>query len=409
MANSVGTLFGCEKGNTLMVAAAVMPMLVGAGAISIDVTQWALAKRQLQRTADSAALAGARALQWERSAIDAAERDLKLNNKVPLASTPIIENAPTQGNYKDDMQAVRVHLTTAPKLTFISYFMTDSTEISAEATAAVTPDPKYCLLALDKTSANAVKFSGNSALKFDCAIGSNSQGNPAIYAEGSSTILASGIGAVGVVPASSNYISPTVVRQYQPPVEDPFADLPPANSFATNCKPGIVVEANVTAILKPGCYTGMTLKGSVTLRPGTYVINSADLLMESQAVVVGERVTIILTGSTPSNVAKVKVAGGASIVLTPSTSGQFKQMLMYQDSRAEYGDNYVTGNSSSLVEGAFYFPKQAFHFSGTGSIDARCMRVVALQLRFGGASEVGTNCPNTGASRLYGTQARLVA
>jgi Flp pilus assembly protein TadG len=49
----------CKRGNALIMVAATAPLLIGASAIGLDTIQVTLAKRQLQRAADSAALAGA--------------------------------------------------------------------------------------------------------------------------------------------------------------------------------------------------------------------------------------------------------------------------------------------------------------------------------------------------------------
>lgn len=262
MIGRMGTLFRCQRGNALVIVAAVMPMLIGAGAIGMDVTQWALAKRRLQRTADSAALAGAHALQWRLAPKAAAERDLKLNNQVPFSSTPIIESAPTVGDYKGDTLAVRVHLTTAPTLAFVSYLMSGSTEIAAEATAAVVQDPKYCVLALEASTVAGVSFEGSSSVGLDCGIGTNSQGSPAISAEGASSITATRVGGVGAVPRVSNYSSGTSILSYQPPLEDPYANLPAASTYATKCTgaTALVVEGNKKASARPGCYAGALVR-----------------------------------------------------------------------------------------------------------------------------------------------------
>ena len=47
-----------KRGNSLVIAAAALPLLVGSAGLATDTIQWALWKRQLQRAADSAAIAG---------------------------------------------------------------------------------------------------------------------------------------------------------------------------------------------------------------------------------------------------------------------------------------------------------------------------------------------------------------
>src|SRR6185369_5228740 len=47
-----------RRGNTLAIAPACLPLVVGASGLAVDTIQWTLWKRQLQRAADSAAIAG---------------------------------------------------------------------------------------------------------------------------------------------------------------------------------------------------------------------------------------------------------------------------------------------------------------------------------------------------------------
>src|SRR3954462_1065263 len=47
-----------KRGNALLLAGAALPILVGAAGLASDTIQWTLWKRQLQRAADSAAIAG---------------------------------------------------------------------------------------------------------------------------------------------------------------------------------------------------------------------------------------------------------------------------------------------------------------------------------------------------------------
>ena len=55
-------LWSNDRGNALIIAGAALPLLVGAAGLATDTIQWTLWKRQLQRAADSAALAGVESL-----------------------------------------------------------------------------------------------------------------------------------------------------------------------------------------------------------------------------------------------------------------------------------------------------------------------------------------------------------
>ncbi|MDP8913235.1 MAG: Tad domain-containing protein, partial [Pseudomonadota bacterium] len=95
--NWLRKLLKSERGNVIVIGAAAMPLMIGAGAVALDTIQLSLWKRQLQRAADSGALAGARAIAQQKPAAAAVDRDLQLNNQVPLTATRVVENAPTVG------------------------------------------------------------------------------------------------------------------------------------------------------------------------------------------------------------------------------------------------------------------------------------------------------------------------
>src|SRR3954449_1788891 len=51
-----------KRGNALVLAGAALPLIIGSAGLASDTIQWALWKRQIQRSADSAAMAGVYAI-----------------------------------------------------------------------------------------------------------------------------------------------------------------------------------------------------------------------------------------------------------------------------------------------------------------------------------------------------------
>ena len=84
MRNFMTKIWGDKRGNAMIIAAAALPLLIGSAGLATDTIQWALWKRQLQRAADSAAIAGV----YDRVAAEGATtntpaavtKDLGLNN-----------------------------------------------------------------------------------------------------------------------------------------------------------------------------------------------------------------------------------------------------------------------------------------------------------------------------------------
>ena len=137
--NTLKRLVRCKRGNTLMIVAGSAPLLIGAAAIGLDTIQVTLAKRQLQRSADSAAMAGAYAVLQNGAATPAVTRDLTLNNRIALATAPTVENAPVAGTYAGNPRAVRVVLRAERPVPFISFFANPTMTVEVEASAGPVP------------------------------------------------------------------------------------------------------------------------------------------------------------------------------------------------------------------------------------------------------------------------------
>lgn len=79
-----------QSGNVLVLTAMALPALLGAGGLAMDTIQWTLMQRQIQREADSAALAGAYAKAQGSDAVVAAKASLARDALLKLTKTPDI-------------------------------------------------------------------------------------------------------------------------------------------------------------------------------------------------------------------------------------------------------------------------------------------------------------------------------
>lgn len=413
MIKSIGRLRDCKRGNVLVLVAAVAPLLVGASAVGLDTIQLSLAKSRLQRSADSAAMAGAYAVTQNQSASTAADRDLILNNQIALSTPRVVENAPTTGTFAGDARAVRVVLTAVRSVPFISYFTGSSMTVSVEATAAAVPDGTYCIVSLENTAATGVTFAGSTDINLGCGVASNSIGTEAIRVNGNPDVRATPIAAVGGVPPASDFLGTTTVIPNNTPQPDPYANL--ANPVVpANCSGSLDVGRHDTVTLTGDqCFTGMDIKGTLILINGTITLNGGDMSFGSQAVVTGTNVTFVLTSSNatsnPSSIGEFDMNGGATINLTAPSTGPYANILIYQDRRAPLRNAHINGNSDSIIDGAIYMPSQELTFNGNTGMVVRCMRLIARQVRFSGNSSVVNTCPSGSPNRGYtGTTVRLV-
>jgi Flp pilus assembly protein TadG len=400
-----------RRGNALVIGAAAMPLLVGGAAAAVDTIQLSVAKRQLQRAADSAALAGAYGLAQDRSIAESVTHALALNNQIPLTGAPTIENAPTAGPNAGDIRAVRVVLAVQSRIPFMAFFTGQHATVTAEATAAIVFAGQYCVISLEEDSVTGVTFTGNTSANLGCGVVTNARGVNAVVAEGSSQVWASPVAAVGGVP-NGNYMGDTKLLPYAPPQDDPYAHIPDP-VVPSSCNGAVRVQPNTTATIAPGCYASLDIKGTAIFGSGTYIINGGELGFGATARASGSEVTFVLTSrqaaTSPSSVATVDMHGNAVVDFTSPTSGTYEGILIYQDRRASYDTVTINGNSASRFEGGFYFPGRRLVFNGNAGLRSECMQLVARRVVFSGNSKIENECPTDGGAQAYdATFVRLV-
>jgi hypothetical protein len=407
------SLWRDRRGNALVIAAAALPLVLGSAGLASDTIQWTLWKRQLQRAADSAALAGVYAKIQPQTVSDAVATDLAKNNHTGISlfsGYPQIAFPADTSTRKD---AVRVSLALQKSLSFSSLFMGSAPIITAEATAATIETGVYCVVSLESTGATGITATGNGNIDLGCGMITNSMSMTAAIATGSSTVNASPIAAVGNVGDSENWggaeLLPFTVRE-----DDPFAEVDPTTAGCPGSQ--LRVNSNQTESHTPGCYSSMNLDGTVTLADGVYIIDGGNLTIGAQAHVSCGECTFVLTNSdtgSTATIGSVDINGGAELHLGASQSGPYDGMLIYQDRRAPSGPsqvNKINGNSASLLSGALYFPSQQLQINGTAGLNFNCAQFVARTVEFSGDGGIINTCiGGYGSKSIKGRHVRLVA
>lgn len=388
-----------KRGNTLAIAAAAFPLVIGAAGLATDTIQWTLWKRQLQRAADSAAIAGV----YDRESANgstanttaAVSHDLTLNlhtfyslkSGYPTVSFPANSGVMTN--------QVSVTVAIQQPLAFSSFFMSTAPTIIANATAASVPaGGDACVQALEPNATNSgIIISGNAGIYMpDCVMYSNSPATNSAYSKGSSQVTAEAVAAVGGIQESNNW-TVGAYRPYSPKLPDPFAGVTP-NPSDMNCTTDPLDEKTNFASLPSGtnCFSELSVGAnkSLTLPSGTYYINGGGARIQGNLNCVS--CTIVLTNKDPASttIGQFDVNAGSEINLVAPTTGTFKGIAVYQDRRAtDSGSaNKINGNSSSLITGALYFPSQELQYNGTGNTTAICTMFVARRVNFTGNAGV---------------------
>ena len=420
-------LWNDKRGNALIIAGAALPLVVGSAGLATDTIQWTLWKRQLQRAADSAALAGV----YDRIAHDsstsntpaAVDDDLDRHdhtNIALLSGYPQVDY-PTGANWTNP---VRVTLALRKELGFSSLFMSSAPIITTRATAATIPTGVYCVVSLVETSATGIRSTGNGDLNLGCGMITNSTSLTAAIATGSSEVNATPVAAVGDIQDSDNWggaeLLPFTVKQ-----EDPYADVEPPT--VSPCKgggtkiqisnPNTVDDRSADTGLQ--CVSDIDVNGTLKLGSATYVIDGGDFSAGAQAKISCTGCTIILTNSDSGSapIGTVDINGGAQLNMSAPTSGTYDGILFYQDRRATQSTtivNKVNGNSLSLMQGAFYFPSQQLQINGDAGLHFQCAQFVSYVVEFAGNGSINNAINNTcddgqDENAIMGRHVRLVA
>lgn len=437
-------LWNDDRGNALIIAGAALPLLVGSAGLATDTIHWTLWKRELQRAADSAAIAGV----YERldtksteSVPESVNHDLELNNHtgeiagvaMALESTYPKVNFPADDG--DKKNQVRVELAVRKTLPFSSLFMSEAPLIRAEATAASVPgSDEFCVVSLETNAKyTGILISGNAGISMDCSFMSNSPSANSAYAKGSAEVYAKSVAAVGGIQESTNWYVDSY-DPYSPAVDDPFANVTPSPndmkcagrwktqggrttwendvlSETTNFDDSRDSNGN-----KANCWTSLSVSPSGTLNiPSNYgpiFINGGDAFIQGDFNCTG--CTIVLTNKSTSPTATIgmfKVNADAKVNITAPTSGYYAGIAIYQDRRAteKVSDvNRINGNSESKITGALYFPKQELQYNGTGNTAGTCTLFVSRRIDFSGNSVTlnkfknNAECSGTGIPSVEG-------
>jgi Flp pilus assembly protein TadG len=418
-----------RRGNALVIAGAALPLIIGSAGLASDTVEWAMWKRQIQRTADSGALAGVfgkLASQTVTTGACSASTPLArsltvsdINARLGATPTCAVEAPPTTGAWTAaSFSAVRVTLSTSRRLPFSSLFMSAAPTITASATAAMVQSGKYCVISLKNTVATGLTFSGNPTVNLGCGMKTNAKGSAAIDPNGSPTIIASPVAAVGQIASTTGFASGTTFQPFAPPQVDPYASIGlPPTPWPSGCNQS-AVHGNATTVTASNgtfCYKDLTLTSgqSATFTDATIILDGGDLTVNGGATLNCTRCTFVLTTSATSNIStsigKITFNGGATINLSPPTTGTYANMVIYKDRRAAECNNCnkINGNSSSTISGSIYIPSQEVQFSGDGGVSSNCVRLVGYTVSFNGNSSISNNCPG-GPPSFDGYMVRLV-
>jgi hypothetical protein len=428
-------LWNDKRGNVLIIGGAALPMLVGSAGLATDTIQWALWKRQLQRAADSAAIAGV----YDRvqsgntdGTTGVVNHDLELNQHTGIGLLSGYPAVAFPADTTDLTDQVQVTLAVRKPLAFSSMFMSEAPMIRVSATAASTPGTDdYCVVSLEDTTKTGIDASGSSEIIMDCGMITNSLASNAAAAGGNGSVTATVIAAAGGIQQSNNW-NVGKYDPYVPSEEDPYANLGPDDSDKgpNNCVGTVTITGSNGAGSNwtPNCYSGINVGSNktATLAPGVYYIDGGNVNIQGTLNATGG-VTILLTNSstaTDATIGTFDMNAQANLNIEAPTEGKWQGMAIYQDRRAvdnaptgqiaSNSPNKINGGSAGNISGILYFPKQQLTYNGGGNTIASCTQFVIKRIVFTGNNGTNITSNEETCGDLYdpivgGRKIRLVA
>jgi Flp pilus assembly protein TadG len=431
-----------RRGVVAVLLGLTAPVLVMALGLGIEVSRWSVAKVQLQRIADAAALAGAFDYQHQSTKVAHAAATAAANlawiNGVTGTASPawtaatqiLADNQITvqiiAGPKNPGDTAVQVTVSRQLSLYLAGIFTAASSKtISATAVAeltTVTGGPLACVLALqgasngitttqDITISNGVQVNTNGcALRSDAAV--NLTGGATV----SGNVVAAGQVSVS---NGASITSPYAGTSNAGQIPDPFAGDPAvqnalraaaaASGSAQNCNSG-----GGHCTISPGNFTGISVSNgaTLTLTPGLYTVNGPVNFGGGTVNIQAGGVTIVSSG-------QVTIANGVSVngflAATPGSAGvaagAIPGVLLATGATNPNGGNAATfaGGASFSFAGVIYVPNGTLSISnGVSATTPGCAEVIASDVNMaGGATFASSSCAGTFGSTLPAIASQL--
>jgi hypothetical protein len=230
------------------------------------------------------------------------------------------------------------------------------------------------IIVLNPTMPSALNMNGGGALNVLNAtvIVDSNNASAAATGGGGSVATASMFKITGGYTLSNGASFVGTIQTGTQPVPDPLAYLtePDPSTMTVQSKKKLSIS-NGDTTLQPGVYKGgIQLSGSanVTLEPGIYYMDTGGFSIGGGVTLVGNGVMIYNAPSPKSNSDVININGnnGASVTLSPPTSGPYKGISLFQD-RTSTQSLSVAGNGNFNITGTFYAAKANLTVAGNSA------------------------------------------
>ncbi len=408
-----------QRGSILSIMGFGLVIAAGLSALAVDMSYLYVLKGRLQSTADFAVLAAVTQLPDEDAARTTA-LDYTAKNMPAAKHGTVLANADVvTGNWDADtrtftpagspINAVRAVTRrsqangNAAGMFFARILGFDDVDMQTTAIAS-SAGADACVIALDPIAEDALVVSGNADVTLSCGAQVNSISDWGLRVNGQACLTASSI-SIRSDWYFGNCYTPEPDTSMAP-MPDPLAYLNPPDDYDDDgCTFTTLVEVTADTTLVPGNYCGgIYIYGSanVTFIPGNYVVGGRGLEITGSGAVTGDEVMFYIepTAVVPFHHHQgpgktVHFAGSANITLSAPNSGDYKDVLIYQDPATPSDRELVfNGGADMELNGVLYAPNNPIRFAGNGD-PGGATSIVARTVEFTGNANLGSNPETT--------------
>ena len=358
-----------ESGQTLVLAALCMVVLLSFVGLALDGGQLYYTKRRLQAAADAAALAGALEISScgsvsNCSVMQTAAQSALVENglagstlltqcatRTSTALTLTLNNAPcalgskTQDPNYGSTDYVEAVISKSQPTYFMKLLGINSVEVAARAEAGI-GSSTTCVYITNSSANDALELNGRVTLKSACGVAVASSATSALLVNSGSSISASFVDVHGGV-SNQGTISPSPVTNAAV-VADPLSWVP-TPSIGSCLKTNYSNSGSAATTLSPGTYCGpmnLNSSGITTFNPGVYVFTAG---LNVNGPISGTGVTFYFSSGS------ILINGSNTVNLVAPTTGTYAGILIYQAS-TDTSQAIINGSSSNVFQGALYLP-----------------------------------------------------
>ncbi|HJZ59073.1 MAG TPA: pilus assembly protein TadG-related protein [Gemmataceae bacterium] len=393
-----------RDGTVVVVVAVALIAILGVVALSLDGGMLMDKRRQVQCTADAAALAAADDiyLNWWQykgtsdptgSGQDAARAVAAANGYVhgQNGCTVTVNIPPLTGPFAGRAGHAEVIINTKQPRYFSRLFGTDDVPYGARAVArSLRGEIKAGIIILDPVGAPSLSAGGNGTVSVTGApVIVNSGAVGAISPNGGGSLSAPEWDTKGTVIASGGAVinGPFVPTD---PVPDPLANLPPPDpstmTIQSKNKTSLSGNGTKTVTLQPGVYVGgisITGQVNVILAPGIYYMQGGGFSWGGSGNLTGTGVMIYNAPQSTSDV--INLTGNGNCVMSPPLTGPYQGMTLFQDRTSTTPMNVAgSGSGTMTMSGTFYCAGANLKVTGNGTTDVIGSQYISYDLTVGG-------------------------